>query len=103
MKAGSKGLDLATLMYENKKIMVKLTAFMRFMEDYAIGENDPISMEGYIGEAESEVIGKRTKGFSVPNSGSEEQLKVETKNVKICSQKAPSQKAPSHKMSSGQI
>jgi len=34
LKGNAKGVDLATVMYENKRITVRLTAFMRYVEDY---------------------------------------------------------------------
>merc|ERR1712066_793451 len=34
----AKGVDIATLMYENKRIMMRLTAFMHYMEDIVNGK-----------------------------------------------------------------
>merc|ERR1712217_212653 len=108
MKSGSKGLDLATLMYENKKIMVKLTAFMNFMEDFALGEHDGQSMEGYIGDAEMDVIGKRTntaynKSNSSEKSLSQKDSTQKSKTQELVSQKSTTQELHSQKSSSQQF
>merc|ERR1712217_328483 len=101
MKSGSKGLDLATLMYENKKIMVKLTAFMNFMEDFALGEHDGQSMEGYIGDAEMDVIGKRTSTtYHNPKNSSEKPLSQKDSTERSKTQLLVSQKSTSQDLHS---
>jgi len=46
LKGAAKGVDVANLMYENKKISVRLVAFMKFVEDNftALGESLDVDM-----------------------------------------------------------
>jgi len=46
LKGAAKGVDVATLMYENKKIFVRLVAFMKFVEDNfrALGQSLDVDM-----------------------------------------------------------
>merc|ERR1712039_885214 len=41
LTGSAKGLDMATIMYENKKMMMRLVAFMRFVEDAINSGPDP--------------------------------------------------------------
>jgi len=46
LKGAAKGVDVATLMYENKKIFIRLVAFMKFVEDnfHALGQSLDVDM-----------------------------------------------------------
>uniref|UniRef100_A0A7S1M2X7 EF-hand domain-containing protein n=1 Tax=Alexandrium catenella TaxID=2925 RepID=A0A7S1M2X7_ALECA len=48
LKGNAKGTDVAAVMYENKRIIVRLSAFMRYVEDYfgMLAENLDIRPEG---------------------------------------------------------
>uniref|UniRef100_A0A7S1EWA5 Uncharacterized protein n=1 Tax=Noctiluca scintillans TaxID=2966 RepID=A0A7S1EWA5_NOCSC len=47
LKGNAKGVDVATLMYENKKIFVRLVAFMKYVEDNftLLGNSLDVDME----------------------------------------------------------
>jgi len=45
LKGAAKGVDIATLMYENKRIFVRLAAFMHYVEDNFMVLNQMLSIE----------------------------------------------------------
>merc|ERR1719323_2991548 len=57
MRLKGTGVDIATLMYENKRILTRLTAFMRFVEDHMSRTHNPApggAMQQYIRVATQE-------------------------------------------------
>jgi len=58
LKGGAKGLDLATVMFENKKVHLRLDAFMHFVEDQfflmdrRLGVNSKMTLNSYVANAQ---------------------------------------------------